>query len=97
MSLTKSLHTITAVTNAARFLLNARHDAGKTSDTVKLLQAALDLLGYPYSERQLRADLKSDDTLQRCRDAVAASIELASAGILPGPIVARAHRKDVSE
>jgi len=62
MSLTKSLHTVTAVTNVARFIQTVR----PYGTAEALLQAALVVLGYSVSQFP-----KNDDTVERCRAAVA--------------------------
>jgi len=60
MSLTKSLHTVTAVKNVARYIL-ATHK-GPRPIAVMLAGAALDVLGYPDAIKH-RA---TDDTVHRC-------------------------------
>jgi hypothetical protein len=65
MSLTKSLHTVTAVANVARHL--HRTGSGHT-DAPALTAAALQILGYTVDARR---EARSDDTVARCVAAVA--------------------------
>ena len=66
-TLTKSLHTVTVVTNIAAFLRVARADNGNDAPTTarKLLVAALDVLGYSLSDFDA-----GDPTVEKCMAAV---------------------------
>jgi hypothetical protein len=61
--LTKSLHTITAVANVAKFYAQTHSTQG---DAVFLASKALSILGYQYTVTALRAAAQSDETLARC-------------------------------
>jgi hypothetical protein len=64
-TLTKSLHTVTAVKNVARYIL-ATHK-GPRPIAVQLANAALDVLGYPDAIKHRH----TDETVQRCISACA--------------------------
>lgn len=68
--LTKSLHTITAVTNVARHLMetNAVRLNGTASDADVLTKRALLVLGYKVA---VATAMHEDDTVRRCVDSVA--------------------------
>lgn len=61
-TLTKSLHTITAVANVA---LHLYQTDGKAADAHALTRAALEILGY-----DIGAFAKADETVARCIAAV---------------------------
>lgn len=63
-TLTKSLHTVTAVANVARELIAL--SGGKTGDAHALTTRALAVLGY-----DIHSFAKSDETVIRCLAAVA--------------------------
>lgn len=63
--LTKSLHTITAATNVARFVRDTLRDKSVTGDGLKLAGYTLDVLGYHYSPEALRAAKTADPTVAR--------------------------------
>lgn len=61
--LTKALHTVTVVKRVATHIYT-------TDQTpVSLLAAALDVLGYDYSQAQLSADKTTDPTIAACLEA----------------------------
>lgn len=64
MSLTKSLHTVTSVTQVARFLLS--HPTTASNDGNDLARRSLNILGYPYTNADWRSAVKNDDTVTRC-------------------------------
>jgi hypothetical protein len=68
--LTKTLHTITAVTNVARHLrdTNAVRLNGTATDAVTLTKRALSILGYQIDVANA---MHADETVRRCVDAVA--------------------------
>jgi hypothetical protein len=73
-TLTKSLHTVTAVTRVAHYLLVTLPGSNPRS-AAKLVGLALDILGYDVSELP-----KSDDTVARC----VRSVETLMAAIAAG-------------
>jgi len=68
--LTKSLHTITAVANVAKYLRdsNAVRLDGTAADADRLTRRALEVLGYKVN---VPVAMHSDETVRRCVDAVA--------------------------
>lgn len=65
-TLTKSLHTITAVANVARYIATAAPRKMTAADAAALTAHALEVLGYDMADFA-----KSDVTVARCVAAVA--------------------------